>query len=117
MKVLYWTSTLLLSVFMLMGVIRYFVDNENIAQEFIKLGYPTYLIYFMAITKGFGVIVILYRKMKVLTEWAYAGFFFNLFLAFLAHLMVKDDEVFMPLIPMVFLAVSYFSGKKVFDSN
>jgi hypothetical protein len=79
---------------------------------FESLNYPTYLVIPLAIAKVLGVIMILWRKSSWLTEWAYAGFFFDIVLAFFAHHFNGDDVSF-ALIAMVFLLISYFFGKGV----
>lgn len=66
-----------------------------ITGAFEQLGYPTYLIYPLAIAKILGLIAILTRISPLLLEWAYAGFFFDTVLAFMAHRAIGDGaEVF-----------------------
>ena len=47
-KIIYWSSTALLSIMMLGIATFYFVDTEEAAKEFTKLGFPTYLIFPLA---------------------------------------------------------------------
>ena len=111
-KIIYWVSTGLLSAMMLMSAGMYVLDYATISETFLKLGYPAYIVYPLAIAKILGLLAIWVEKSKSLKEWAYAGFFFDFVLAFFAHLMVNDGEFGGALAAMVLLLVSYFFWKK-----
>jgi hypothetical protein len=113
-KVIYWGATGLLSAMMLMAAGMYFFNHEMVAELFASLGYPTYIIYPLAVAKILGITAILTKKCKTLKEWAYAGFFYDLVLALSAHLMVGDGEFAGALVALVLLMVSYHYDKKVF---
>lgn len=112
-KILYWIATGLLSLMLLGSATMYFVKHADITLVFENLGFPAWIVYPLAICKIAAVAVILSNKGGVLKQWAYAGLFFNLTLAFFAHLMVGDGDQFGALIAMVLLLSSYFLGKKV----
>jgi hypothetical protein len=67
------------------------------------LGFPTWLIYPMAIAKILGIVAVLVKISPILKEWAYAGLFFNSTLALAAHLAVSDGN--WPLAAMALTAV------------
>ena len=106
-QIIYWTATALLSVSMLVSGLFTLYDNAHAIEEYTKLGYPVYLITFISIAKILAILTILHNGFKKLTEWAYAGLFFDFLLAFLAHYMVGDGEHWGVLIPMIFLFSSY----------
>lgn len=112
-KIIYWIATGLLTLLMLFSAGNYLFNYEEVAGIFEDLGYPTYIIYPLAVLKIGGLAVILSNKWKVLKEWAYAGFFFDFVLAFFAHRMVGDGDEMGAVIALVLLFVSYFLGKKV----
>jgi hypothetical protein len=112
-KILYWVSTAILTLVMLFSVYNYFFNHQAITDFFVNMGYPTYLIYPMAIAKILGLITIWTNFSKSLKEWAYAGFFFNTVLAFFAHYMVSDGEHMGAVIALVAVLLSYFFGKSV----
>lgn len=114
LKIVYWIATAVLSLLMLFAAFNYLFKYPVIADVFVKLGYPTYLIFPLAIAKIFGVIAILTRKSKTLTEWAYAGFFFNFMLALSAHLNAGDGQFAPSIVCLILLMISYASGKKVY---
>jgi len=115
-KIIYYVATGLLSLLMLFSVGMYIFKNADINAAFTSFGYPTYIIYPLAIAKILGVIAIWQNKSQILKEWAYAGFFFDLILAFFAHYMISDGEQGASIVGMIFLIVSYYFGKKIANS-
>jgi hypothetical protein len=53
----------------------YFTNIEMIKGFFESFNYPTYIVIPLAVAKILGVIVLLWRPNKWLSEWGYAGFF------------------------------------------
>lgn len=98
---------------MMLSAGMYFFNHATIVETFEALGYPTYIIYPLAILKLLAVFTILYKKFTTLLEWAYAGLFFNFTLAFFAHVSINDGEHFGALIAIILLFTSYFTGKKL----
>lgn len=84
-KILYWVSTLIMCAIFAFSAGMYFTQYDMVTGFFDSLGYPTYLVYPLAIAKVLGIIAIISRQSKVLKEWAYAGFFFDAVLATAAH--------------------------------
>jgi hypothetical protein len=113
-KTIYWTATGLLTLLMLFSVYNYFFNHEMIVRFFELLGYPTYLVYPLAIAKLLGLVAIHTKISSTLKEWAYAGFFFDTILAFWAHYMVQGAGYEMALGGVVFVLVSYIYEQKVF---
>jgi hypothetical protein len=73
---------------------------------FISLGFPTWIIYPLAIAKILGVIAVLTKKSQLLKEWAYAGFFFDALLALVAHYIAQDGEFMPALISIILVIIS-----------
>ncbi len=111
-KVIYWIATGLLSAMMLMSAGMYIFNNAMVTETFTNLGYPTYIIYPLAIAKILGVLAILSNLSGKLKEWAYAGFFFDFILAAAAHISINDGEEKGAYMAMVLLILSYFFGRK-----
>ncbi|MBL4694718.1 DoxX family protein [Candidatus Gracilibacteria bacterium] len=111
-KIAYWTSTLLFSVMILMGAVMYFAQYEMVTGVYTSLGYPSYLVYPLAIAKFLGIAAILSGKSELLKNLAYAGFFFLLVLATAAHLQIADGGFAPALVALVLLVISYFTQKK-----
>ena len=106
-KILNWITTIWLSVAMLTSAIFALIKPEEVLELYLTLGYPTYLINFISLAKILGVITLLLNPYKKLVEWAYAGFFFDFLLAFLAHYQINDGEQWWVLIPFALLLVSH----------
>ena len=98
---------------MTFSVYNYFFNYDAISGFFVKMGYPTYLIYPLASAKILGLIAIWGNFSNALKEWAYAGFFFNTVLAFFAHFMINDGQHLGALIACGAVLLSYFFGKTV----
>lgn len=107
----FWIATSLLSAMMLISASRYFFDHANAVVQWDKLGFPSYPIYFLACCKILGVLAILSNRNAKLKEWAYAGFFFNFCLAFLAQINA-GDQFWLPMIAMGLLFTSYLSDTR-----
>ena len=116
-KSIYWISTALLAALFLYSATTYLTNTAVIQGDYQDINYPTTLVIPMAIAKILAVIMILWRKSKWLTEWAYAGLFFDLGLASMAHYFTVDSEIILTLSGMVVLLISYFYGKKVRGQN
>lgn len=112
-KIIFWTSTVLLSALALMSAGMYLFNYEEISKVFLGLGFPVFIIYPLAIAKILGVGVILTRKNKSLVEWAYAGFFFDFVLAFGAHINAEDGGFGVSVIALVLVTTSYIFSKKI----
>lgn len=111
-KIGFWISTGVLSAMLLMSAGMYIFNHEEIAGLFTKFGYPSYIIYPLALAKTTGVTVLVLSKNSKIREWAYVGFFFNFVLAFFAHFQIGDGEQAGALVALVLLFLSYFFDYK-----
>ncbi len=116
-KLIYWISTGLLCLLMLFSAGMYLFNHDMIIQAFTSLGFPTYIIYPLAIAKILAVIAILSRKSTFLKEWAYAGIFFDVILAFSAHIMAGDGAWMAALVGIVLVVVSRFFDGRAFGNK
>ncbi len=116
-KIAYWVSTGLLTLLSLLSAIMYFTNYPEVSKTFESLGYPTYIIYPLAIAKILGLVAIWTKRSKTLKEWAYAGFFFDALLAASAHIMVSDGAQSPAIVAIVLVLVSYWSEQKVYPTG
>ena len=98
---------------MLYSASMYFTKTEMIVGFFKLFNYPTYIVIPLAVAKICGVIMILWRKSNWLTEWAYAGFFFDLVLATWAHIEANHGLLGLSFYAIPLLFISYFLGKTI----
>ena len=110
-RIVHWILTGLLSALLLMSASMYFMKHANITLAFQGFGFPTWIIYPLAVAKILGVAMILTKWKKWLTEWAYAGIFFNALLAMGAHLAIQDGEHIGAVIALVLMLGSFITWK------
>ena len=110
-RILHWVFTGLLSALLLLSVTMYLVNHSEIVVVYTMLGFPTWIIYPLAVLKVLAVIMFLTKFSSWLTEWAYAGLFFNLLLAMGAHLAIQDGEQIGGIIGLVLMIGSYATWK------
>ncbi len=115
-KILYYLSTGLLTLIMLFSAYNYFFNYEAIHGFFEAFGYPTYIIYPLAIAKLLGLVAIWTRISPLLKEWAYAGFFYDVVLAFAAHYFT-DGGITFSLVALIAIIVSRYTEGQVFEAN
>jgi len=116
-KIIYRVATGLFTLLMLMGSGMYFFNHEMVAEMFTKLGYPTYLIYPLAVAKLLGLTAIWTNKSEMLKEWAYAGFVFTFILAISAHINVGDGEFIPATFALTMVLISYIYDRKIYRSH
>lgn len=108
---IYWLSTGVFSLWMLKNAYDY-LFSEQAAQYCHHFGFPDYFRIELAVAKILGVIILLYyKKLTLIKEWAYAGFAIVLISGFIAHLASNDGVKSVLSIPIasLFLALSYFT--------
>lgn len=112
-KIVYWGATGLLSVMMILSASMYIFNHDFVVKTFEGLGFPSWIIYPLAVAKLLGLVAIITKKSTMLKEWAYAGFFFDFVLAFFAHISINDGEFAGALIALTLLVLSYVFEKKM----
>ncbi len=109
-NIIYWIVTGIFGAFMLFsGIMNAMVDAGSIALIKTTLGYPHYIIAFLGVAKILGVIGILVPGYPRVTEWAYAGLFFDLVGATYSGIAVEGFNAGTPfmLVFFAFEALSY----------
>lgn len=93
MRTIYWTSTILVSAFLLWSAYTYLFSKATIAGVR-ELGFPDHFRIQLAILKAIAVVVILVPQIPLqFKTWAYAGVGFFLITAIVAHTVHKDPFV------------------------
>lgn len=98
---------------MIAAVVYMLSESEAARKTFLALGYPATLVFPLAFAKIAGVIAIITHKSKLLSEWAYAGFFFVSIFALAAHLQSGVGYFVPSLMAVLFIVVSYVFSKKL----
>jgi hypothetical protein len=128
-KVIYWIATLWLSLGM---VATGLVQLLRLPQEgqvsppgtygIVHLGMPVYILGLIGVWKMLGVAAVLAPGVALVKEWAYAGFFFLMSGAVVAHVAVGDGvkEVWPSVLLIVLLVVSWVFrpvGRRIVVAN
>ena len=104
MKTIYWSSTLLLSAFLLLSAWSYVFHKDTI-EGVRELGFPDFFRIQLVVLKVLAVAVLLAPQISIqIKEWAYAGVALFLLTAIVAHIAHKDP-IFISLISVVMFAV------------
>ncbi len=115
-KIIYWTATGIISFLFASGALMYLFNYDYAHQFFISLGFPTWIIYPLAVLKILGPIAILTKKSLFLKELAYAGFLFDAILAVTAHLMIGDGFIYHGFAAIILTIVSWRYDRKLFGA-
>lgn len=109
-KIIYWVATIFLSFGMLAGGIQQMFQIGGYNEIVTRLGYPLYMLSILGVWKILGVTAILWPKLLLVKEWAYAGFFFVMSGAAISHLVMKEPfvEVIPSLILLTAIIVSWY---------
>lgn len=113
-KVTYWVATVWLSLGMVSTAIAQLTQQKEgpgSINDMIKLGYPVYFVFLIAVWKVLGAVAILSPRLPLLKEWAYAGFFFAMSGAVISHLAVDDPaiELFPAGLLLALTGISWFA--------
>ena len=113
-KIIYWTSTSLIALMMLMSATMYFTVPEA-AKGFEHFGFPDYFRIELGIAKIIGVIALILPMFPMnMKEWSYAGFGIVLISAAIAHGVVDGIQTsIMPIVMLLILYISYMNYKKI----
>ena len=90
-NILYWIVTGLFCAMMLFsGIVNAMVTPESIQLITDHLHYPQYFVGYVGVAKVLGAIALLLPGMPRVKEWAYFGFFLDLFSAIYSMVQVGD---------------------------
>lgn len=108
-KLIYWGSTGLLCLLYASGAMAYLFQRPMVEEGFAYFGFPSWVITLLIVVKIAAPLAILTRVSVRLSDLAYAGIFYHLILAALAHLSVGDPGFGPALGGMAMLLISFLS--------
>ena len=120
---IYWVATGLMSVGMLGSGLAQIGHSKEMIDLVTSLGYPSYILYILGVWKVLGVTAILVPGIKLLKEWAYAGFFFVMTGALISHLAVGDYAIkglLGPFFQTIFIILSWYyrpANRKIISAD
>jgi hypothetical protein len=105
-KIIYWISTGLIAVGMLLSAFMYLTGNPELLRNFQLLDIPLYFVGFLGMAKLIGAVILVVPVWENLKEWSYAGFAFVFAGAVWTHVATNTPWI-APLVFLGILAVSY----------
>ena len=114
-RVTYWALNIIFCLFHVMDAGGGLAKAKAGVDAMNAMGYPIYLMVFLAVRKLLGVVALLQNKYKTIKEWAFAGFSFTLIGAAVSHICVNDPVLFivMPIVFLVLLFTLYYFWRKM----
>jgi len=110
-KIIYWITTVWLALGMVStGIVQLIKLKEEVDKTTLHLGYPVYFLTIIGTWKLLGSIAVLLPKLRLVKEWAYAGFFFLMTGAVFSHFAVGDTaiEYFGPILLLLLTFLSWY---------
>ncbi|TNJ47142.1 DoxX family protein [Tamlana fucoidanivorans] len=109
MKVIYWSSTAIISAFLFLSSYSYLLSKSTI-QGIRALGFPDFFRVELAVLKLIAAIVLLIPLASLqLKEWAYAGVGLFFITALIAHIKHKDS-IFITLLLLALMGILIVSN-------
>jgi hypothetical protein len=118
-KILYWTSTALVAIGVIVSGFLYFTSEQMIA-EFKHFGFPDYFRMEMGTAKIFGGLAIILPMISSrIKQWAYAGLGITFISAIVTHSAVGDSFITLigPFVFLILLIVSNLNCDKLNGTN
>ena len=105
----YWACTAIVAAECLVGGVMDILRVPPFSEIMQHLGYPPYFSDILGLWKLLGCLAILVPRFPRLTEWAYAGMFFNMTGAAASHLAVGDKtgRLIAPIIFTILVLISW----------
>ena len=111
-KILFWVFTILLIALMLFSAYGSLFQPEQTKAFAKAIGFPAYLLQFLAVAKILGSMAILVPGFNRLKEWAYAGFTFDLLGA--CDIFINTGAPFVQWGPFMLLGFVFIFGSYIF---
>jgi len=109
MKIIYWTSTILISLFLLWSSYTYLFSKVTIS-GIRELGFPHHFRVQLGVLKIIAVFLILIPQIPIqYKEWAYSGILLFFITAIVAHTAHKDPFI-ITLINIILIAITIISN-------
>ena len=109
-KITYWISTIWLALGLVSTGIFQTLGVQEEVQFILELGYPSYLLMLLGVSKLLAAVAILAPGALRIKEWAYAGVVFTMSGAIYSHLASGQPEgIFPPILLMALTVISWYT--------
>lgn len=108
-KIIYWTTTGIISVMMVFSAYGYF-SNPDMKAAFVHLGFPDYFRIELGVLKVLGALALILPQVpNKIKSFAYFGFALTFVSAFIAH-TASGEPMSVAAAPIVFLVILVVSN-------
>lgn len=107
-RIAYLIFLSLFSMVILLSIYNYLFNYESTLEQFTHLHYPEHIILPLVILQTFGLLIVITNKGGKLINLAYAGFFFNLIFAVIAHYSTHQGNGALAVITLLLLVTTYY---------
>ncbi len=108
MSKIYWTTTIIISAFLLLSSYTYFFSKTTI-EGLKELGFPNFFRIQLGILKLIAAILLIVPNIPIiLKEWSYAGVSLFFITALVAHIAHKDS-IFITMLLFILIAIHAMS--------
>ncbi|WP_407572487.1 DoxX family protein [Deinococcus altitudinis] len=115
---LYWIATGLFTLLFAASILLGLGDLKESYTEYTRLGFTEpWQVYFNSLGKIFGLLAIYHNRSRTLKDFAFAGFFFDLLLALVAHIAQGESKFLIPLVSLGIWWFAFAMNRKVFPVN
>jgi hypothetical protein len=111
-------TTWIFAVLMAASGVAYLANGPPAVIAVHELGYPLYFVKLLGFAKILGALALVGPHVRVLREWAYAGFVFDLIAAAVSHAATGDaGHVPLPVAMLALLFASYSLRRRVAEES
>jgi hypothetical protein len=110
----YWIATGLFTLLYVVSIALTFGDLEGSYKSYARLGFPAWAVFFNGGGKILGLIAIYFSQSRMIKDFAFAGFLYNLLLATCAHIANQDIDVLLALFGLVLWWFAFVMNRKAF---
>jgi hypothetical protein len=112
---LYWIATGLFTLLFLASLGLTFNDLEASYKSYARLGFPAmWVVCFNGTGKVLGLAAMYQNKSNSMKNFAFAGFLFDLLLAFFAHISQGDPDVLLAVLGLILWTLAFTMNRRVF---
>jgi hypothetical protein len=94
------------------SVVLSLVDIDASYAEYRNLHFPTWSVHALSAAKVLGLIAILTNRFPTLSDFAFAGFLYDLLLALIAHAVAQEIKVLVPFASLGIWAFAFVAHRR-----
>ena len=114
---LYWVAMGLFTLLFGFSVVLTLFDLSGSYENYAHLGFPSWTIFFNATAKILGLFAVFQTRWQTLKDFAFAGFLFDLLLAFGAHAALQEADIIRPIVGLIIWVFAFTMDRRFSREN